>query len=193
MAQKEKLTEDEREALVARLKNGLKQCAEKMRPTVAIPVWRKHPLEHEQVWMNIFWSLDDRCVKGSVTVTNSEGEEFKTPVGELEEEFLIPYFDEIWDGITFTLGGVAAAISPLYDGCDDAIPLKDYLDVTEAAELSGYGEQHIRRLCRLGTLKGAVLRRGKWFVPKKSLEEYKPGPQGFAAVWEKRKSNEERK
>lgn len=187
MAKKEALTEDEREDLIFRLEDGLKRCAEKMQSRVMVPIWRKHPLEDEQVWMDIFWSLDDHCIKGNVTIENANGEDFVTPIAEVDGEFLLPYFDYIWDGITWRLGGVAGAISPLYDGCDDAIPLEEYLDAIEAAELSGYTEQHIARLCRLGTLKGAVRRRGKWFVPKKSVEEYKPGPQGFAATAARKK------
>ena len=131
--------------------------------------------------MSIFWSLDDRCIKGSVSVTNSEGKQFTTPKVKIFEEFLVPYFDDIWDGISSRIGKEATS----YDGHDDAIPLKDHLDAIEAAELSGYGVQHIRRLCRSGALEGAVLRRGKWFIPKSSMEGYRPGPKGFAAAMAK--------
>lgn len=66
--------------------------------------------------------------------------------------------------------------------------IKEYISVEEAAELSGYGKWNITLLCRQGKLEGAVKIGKVWLIPKKALEEYKPGPQGFAAVWAHRRA-----
>ena len=61
--------------------------------------------------------------------------------------------------------------------------LKEYMTTTEAAEYKGYTPEHVCYLCSKGKLQG-VERIGKkmWIIPRKSIEDYKPGLQGQAAV-----------
>ncbi|MBQ7154921.1 MAG: helix-turn-helix domain-containing protein [Synergistaceae bacterium] len=66
--------------------------------------------------------------------------------------------------------------------------ISEYISVEEAAERSGYGKWNITLLCRQGKLEGAVKIGKVWLIPKKALEDYKPGPQGFAAVWAHRRA-----
>jgi len=50
-------------------------------------------------------------------------------------------------------------------------PLGDYLTIEEAAALSGYGEQYLRRIARRGWVAG--IRRGHfWLVQRQSLLDY---------------------
>ena len=66
--------------------------------------------------------------------------------------------------------------------------IQEFISVEEAAELSGYGKWNITLLCRQGKLDGAVKVGKVWLIPRKAIEEYKPGPQGFAAVWAHRRA-----
>lgn len=66
--------------------------------------------------------------------------------------------------------------------------ISEYISVEEAAEVSGYGKWNITLLCRQGKLEGAVKIGKVWLIPRKALEDYKPGPQGFAAVWAHRRA-----
>ena len=61
--------------------------------------------------------------------------------------------------------------------------LKEYMTTTEAANYKGYTPEYVCYLCSKGKLQG-VERIGKkmWIIPRKSIEEYKPGLQGQAAV-----------
>ncbi|MBQ7153951.1 MAG: helix-turn-helix domain-containing protein [Synergistaceae bacterium] len=66
--------------------------------------------------------------------------------------------------------------------------IQEFISVEEAAELSGYGKWNITLLCRQGKLDGAVKVGKVWLIPRKAIEDYKPGPQGFAAVWAHRRA-----
>ena len=66
--------------------------------------------------------------------------------------------------------------------------IQEFISVEEAAELSGYGKWNITLLCRQGKLHGAVKVGKVWLIPRKAIEDYKPGPQGFAAVWAHRRA-----
>ena len=66
--------------------------------------------------------------------------------------------------------------------------IQEFISVEEAAELSGYGKWNITLLCRQGKLEGAVKVGKVWLIPRKAIEDYKPGPQGFAAVWAHRRA-----
>ena len=66
--------------------------------------------------------------------------------------------------------------------------IQEFISVEEAAELSGYGKWNITLLCRQGKLDGAVKVGKVWLIPRKAIENYKPGPQGFAAVWAHRRA-----
>lgn len=70
----------------------------------------------------------------------------------------------------------------------------DYVSTAEGAAILGYGQEHVNLLCRKGELRGAKKVGRNWVVPRSALDEYKPGPQGFAAHPEKnpRKRKEER-
>ena len=63
---------------------------------------------------------------------------------------------------------------------------KSLLSVTEAAAIMGLGRSQILRLCNQNRLNGAQKIGNTWVIPRESVEAYEPGPQGFAAVWERR-------
>ena len=65
---------------------------------------------------------------------------------------------------------------------------KDLLSVTEASGIMGLGRSQILRLCNQNRLHGAQKIGNTWVIPRLSVEAYEPGPQGFAAVWERRKA-----
>ena len=69
--------------------------------------------------------------------------------------------------------------------------LDDWLTATEAAEIMGLTRQHVGGLCRNGALPGAQKLGRYWVIPRSSVEAYEPGPQGFAAVWDRRKKEED--
>ena len=48
---------------------------------------------------------------------------------------------------------------------------EQWLDVDQAAELTGYAFEHLRRLIRLGKLR-AQKRQGRWFIARAELESY---------------------
>lgn len=50
--------------------------------------------------------------------------------------------------------------------------ITDYISTTEAAEITGYYDSHIRTLCRQGKLTGAILRGKTWFIPRISMLAY---------------------
>lgn len=62
------------------------------------------------------------------------------------------------------------------------------LSVTEASEIMGLGRSRILRLCNQSRLPGAQKIGNTWVIPRASIEAYEPGPQGGAAVWERRKA-----
>jgi len=63
--------------------------------------------------------------------------------------------------------------------------LKDYVSTAEGAALLGYGQEYVNLLCRQGKLPGAKKIGTSWMIPRKAIEGYVPGPQGFAAHPEK--------
>ena len=67
---------------------------------------------------------------------------------------------------------------------------KSLLSVTEAAAIMGLGRSQILRLCNQNRLNGAQKIGNTWVIPRESVEAYEPGPQGFAAVWERRKAEQ---
>lgn len=60
--------------------------------------------------------------------------------------------------------------------------VKDFISVQEAAQISGYNKRTITYLCNRGDLPGAFKIGHQWLIPKKAIKNYKPGPQGFAAI-----------
>ena len=69
--------------------------------------------------------------------------------------------------------------------------IEDFITASEAAELSGYSNDYIARLCREGFLAGAQMKGRMWLIPKQSVKDYKPGPQGFAATQAKKRKEAE--
>jgi len=49
--------------------------------------------------------------------------------------------------------------------------MADWISVEEAAEMSGYNQEHIRRLIRWGLI-SAKKKGGQWWVDKGSLQVY---------------------
>ncbi|CAM1380299.1 helix-turn-helix domain-containing protein [Fretibacterium fastidiosum] len=64
---------------------------------------------------------------------------------------------------------------------------KSLLSVTEVAAIMELGRSQILRLCNQHRLYGAQKIGNTWVIPRSSVEAYEPGPQGFAAVWGRRK------
>ena len=60
--------------------------------------------------------------------------------------------------------------------------LKEYMTTTEAAKYLGYHSDSVCNLCINGKLSGATKFGKSWAIPRKSVEGYKKGAQGFAAV-----------
>lgn len=63
--------------------------------------------------------------------------------------------------------------------------IKGFYTTREAAKIMGLGEGHVRNLCTKGRIPGAQKIGWAWVIPEESVTSYKPGPQGFAAVWQK--------
>ena len=63
--------------------------------------------------------------------------------------------------------------------------LVGYTSLLEASQKSGYDRKHLARLCQQGKLAGAIKKGGGWWIPETALDEYQPGPKGFAAHPEK--------
>lgn len=59
--------------------------------------------------------------------------------------------------------------------------MDDVIGTTEAIEMTGYDRSHIVKLCKLGKLPGARKIGHDWIIPRSSVENYQPGPRGFAA------------
>ena len=66
-----------------------------------------------------------------------------------------------------------------------------YMTVKEASERLSRTTGHIRQLCIDGQLHGVQKVGNTWIIPCESVESYKPGPQGFEAVWQRRRAKEE--
>ena len=65
--------------------------------------------------------------------------------------------------------------------------IEEYAGINEAAQILGVSKNQIKVLCRSGKLPGAVKHGGIWMIPRQSLHDYTPGPQGFAVVWARRR------
>ena len=68
--------------------------------------------------------------------------------------------------------------------------LNGLLTVAEAAKRLNLSITQITKLCRQEKFPGAEKISGAWFIPEESVASYKPGPQGFAAVWKKIRDKE---
>ena len=69
--------------------------------------------------------------------------------------------------------------------------LEELMTTKEAANFMGYAHDYVSRLCREGKLPGAQMVAQKvWLIPMKSVIDYKPGPQGFAAVQARKRAEE---
>ena len=64
--------------------------------------------------------------------------------------------------------------------------IEDFMTTKQAAEHLKRTKSLICKLCLKGKLPGARrIGEKMWLIPRKSVEEYKPGKQGFAAVKER--------
>lgn len=68
--------------------------------------------------------------------------------------------------------------------------IKELVSVEEAAKMLGYEKSSVTLLCRKGKLEGAFRIGHQWLIPRATVENYERGPQGFAAVWERRREAE---
>lgn len=68
--------------------------------------------------------------------------------------------------------------------------IKDIVSVEEAAQMLGYEKSSVALLCRQGKLDGAFRLGHRWLIPRKTVETYEKGPQGFAAIWQRRREAE---
>ena len=64
--------------------------------------------------------------------------------------------------------------------------LENFMTVKDAAAFLGLSTGRIRQLCIKGEIPKAQKVGNTWVIPRASVEAYEPGPQGFAAVWERR-------
>ena len=69
--------------------------------------------------------------------------------------------------------------------------ISEFVSIDEAAEILGYNKSNVGLLCRQGKFDGTIRIGKRWLIPRKSVENYKPGPQGFAAIWARRHKEEE--
>ena len=68
--------------------------------------------------------------------------------------------------------------------------ISELVSVEEAAKILGYEKSSVTLLCRKGKLEGAFRIGHQWMIPRKVIEDYQPAPQGFAAVWARRRAAE---
>ena len=66
--------------------------------------------------------------------------------------------------------------------------LKDYMTTKEAAKFLGYHSDSVCNLCIKGKLPGATKFGKSWAIPRKAVEGYEKGPQGFAADKERKEA-----
>ena len=68
--------------------------------------------------------------------------------------------------------------------------IQDLVSVEEAAKILGYRKSSVALLCRQGKLEGAFRIGHQWLIPRTTIENYEKGPQGFAAIWKRRREAE---
>ena len=68
--------------------------------------------------------------------------------------------------------------------------IDEYVSVEEAAKILDYKEASISLLCRQGKFEGAKRIGHQWFIPGDSVKNYVKAPQGFAAIWKRRREAE---
>ena len=68
--------------------------------------------------------------------------------------------------------------------------IKDLVSVEEAAKILGYRKSSVALLCRQGKLEGAFRIGHQWLIPRTTIENYEKGPQGFAAIWKRKREAE---
>lgn len=73
---------------------------------------------------------------------------------------------------------------------DNTMDIKDLVSVEEAAKILGYEKSSVTLLCRKGKLEGAFRIGHQWMIPRTVIENYEKAPQGFAAVWARRREAE---
>ena len=68
--------------------------------------------------------------------------------------------------------------------------IDEYISVEEASKILDYRKESIALLCRQGKFEGVKRIGHQWFIPRKSVETYVKAPQGFAAIWQRRRKAE---
>ena len=66
--------------------------------------------------------------------------------------------------------------------------LSEYVTIEQAAEIMKYKRDSVSLLCRQGKLDGAQRIGHRWLIPRKTAENFKKAPQGFAVIWARRKA-----
>ena len=65
-----------------------------------------------------------------------------------------------------------------------------YISVEEASKILDYRKESISLLCRQGKFEGVKRIGHQWFIPREAVENYVKAPQGFAAIWKRRREAE---
>ena len=68
--------------------------------------------------------------------------------------------------------------------------IDEYISVDEASKILDYRKESIALLCRQGKFEGVKRIGHQWFIPRNSVENYVKAPQGFAAIWKRRREAE---
>ena len=68
--------------------------------------------------------------------------------------------------------------------------IDEYISVDEASKILDYRKESIALLCRQGKFEGVKRIGHQWFIPRESVENYVKAPQGFAAIWQRRRKAE---
>ena len=68
--------------------------------------------------------------------------------------------------------------------------IDEYISADEAAKILDYRKESITLLCRQGKFEGVKRIGHQWFIPRNSVENYVKAPQGFAAIWKRRREAE---
>lgn len=68
--------------------------------------------------------------------------------------------------------------------------ISDLITADEAAKILGYERSSVTLLCRQGKMEGAIKRGHMWLIPRTTVGNYRKAPQGFAAIWERRRKEE---